>query len=734
MHFQGLPARILVSLLAITLLIGAAGGPPATKTRPVTDVYHGVKVIDPYRWLEDWDDPAVKAWSDAQNAYARSILDHLPGVNSIRQRVTQIRKINIEHYGVLKWAGSTLFALKFTPAKQQDLLVAMPSEDKPDSARVIVDPNILDPKSGTAIDWYVPSLDGKWVAVSLSEGGSERGNVHVYETATAKQIGEVIPRVNYGTAGGSLAWDHDGRGFFYTRYPREGERPAADLDFYTQVYYHQIGTATGQDRYEIGKDFPRIAEIQLRTSSAGRQVLANVANGDGGEFSQYLRTTDGRWTQLTTFADKVVLAVFGEDDALYLLSRMGAPKGKVLRLPLAGIDPKTKALAKSTVVVPQSEAVIESSFFGSESIVPTENRLFVVDQIGGPNQVRIFDLEGKELGKLPLPPISAVYQVTSLKGRQKDSILYQSGSFLETAFWHRFQPSAAGLGKTVRTALSQPFPIDFGDAEVVRELVPSKDGTRVPLNVIRPKKIVLNGKNPVLLTGYGGYDISLGPDLDPINRLWLDQGGVLAVANLRGGGEFGEDWHQAGNLTHKQNVFDDFIACAEYLIKSGYTSKEHLAIEGGSNGGLLMGAVITQRPELFKAVVSYVGDYDMLRVELSPNGAFNTTEFGTVKDPEQFRALYAYSPYHRVKDGVHYPAVLFLTGANDPRVDPMQSRKMTARLQAATEGKSMVLLRTSAGTGHGYGTSLDEQINEDVDVFAFLFSQLAIDYKPAERR
>ena len=357
----------------------------------------------------------MKAWSDAQNAYARSVLDHLPSVSSIRERVTQIRKINIEDYGLLKWAGGTLFAMKFTPAKQQGLLVAMKSEDEPDSAWVIVDPNSLDPKGGTSIDWYVPSPDGKLVAVSLSEGGSERGNVHVYESSTGKQVGEVIPRVNYGTAGGSLAWEGQGKGFYYTRYPREGERPAADLDFYTQVYYHQMGTLSEKDRYEIGKDFPRIAEIQLRLSPDRKYVLANVANGDGGEFAQYLRSPDGKWTQLTTFADKVVLAVFGEDDALYLLSRMGAPRGKILRLPLRGMDPKARNLTKATTVVPESEAVVESSFFGIDSIVPTETRLYVVDQIGGPNQVRIFDYSGKELGKLPLPPVSSAYQVLPLK-------------------------------------------------------------------------------------------------------------------------------------------------------------------------------------------------------------------------------------------------------------------------------------------------------------------------------
>jgi prolyl oligopeptidase len=254
------------------------------------------------------------------------------------------------------------------------------------------------------------------------------------------------------------------------------------------------------------------------------------------------------------------------------------------------------------------------------------------------------------------------------------------------------------------------------------------------LNILRRKGAVLNAKSPTLLTGYGGYGVSMRPFFDQVRRLWFDQGGVFAVANLRGGGEFGEAWHQAGSLTKKQNVFDDFIACAEHLIKTGYTSRERLAIEGGSNGGLLMGAVMTQRPDLFKAVVSHVGIYDMLRVELSPNGEFNTTEFGTVKNPQQSRALYAYSPYHHVKDKADYPAVLFLTGANDPRVDPMHSRKMTARLQAATGGKGIVLLRTSANSGHGLSTPLDERIEQEVDVFAFVFRQLGVDVKLLGRR
>jgi prolyl oligopeptidase len=277
-----------------------------------------------------------------------------------------------------------------------------------------------------------------------------------------------------------------------------------------------------------------------------------------------------------------------------------------------------------------------------------------------------------------------------------------------------------------RTPYVQTSPASFADAEVVRETCVSRDGTKVPLNVIRKKGLSLAGTNPTILTGYGGYGASRLPRFDPVVRLWLDRGGVFAIANLRGGSEFGEEWHRAGNLTRKQNVFDDFAACAAHLVEARYTSAPHLAIIGGSNGGLLMGAALTQHPEMFRAVVSYVGIYDMLRVELTPNGAFNVTEYGTVKDPDQFKALFAYSPYHHVQSGVAYPATLFLTGANDPRVDPFHSRKMVARLQTAGAAGAPHLLRVSGDTGHGIGTPLDAEIEEYTDVYGFLFRELGV--------
>jgi prolyl oligopeptidase len=349
--------------------------------------------------------------------------------------------------------------------------------------------------------------------------------------------------------------------------------------------------------------------------------------------------------------------------------------------------------------------------------------------MGGPSRVRVFDQKGHAKGVVPTLPVSAVYGASSPRG---DDMIYNNVSYLTPGAWYRYDPAT---GKAARTALFQTSPIDFSDAEVSREWAVSKDGTKIPMSVIRRKGIKLDGTAPTLLTGYGGFNISLAPYFDPALRLWLDRGGVSVVANLRGGGEYGEEWHHAGNLTKKQNVFDDFAACAKQLIDAGYTKPANLAIISGSNGGLLMGAALVQHPEMYRAVVSYVGIYDMLRCEaITANAVFNITEYGTVKDPAQFKALYAYSPYQHVADGTAYPAVLFLTGANDPRVNPANSRKMTARLQAASSSKAPVLLRTSSTTGHGFDSSLDEQVEEGADVWAFLFDVLGLRMGAAKKK
>ena len=698
---------LMSALSGLTLAnLPAIERPPQTPKKPVSDEYHGTTVEDPYQWLEKDDDTEVKAWSDAQNQRTRDYLDKLPDRAAIEKQLTEWYAKTSPSYSSLVSRPGILFAMKFQPPKQQPLLVTLASADDPKLEKVVLDPNALDTKGTTAIDWFVPSRDGKRVAVSLSTGGSEDGTLHIYETATGKALHDTIAHVQYPTAGGSAAWNADGTGIYYTRFPRKGERPEADLNFYQQVYFHKLGTADTEDTYSIGKDFPRIAEIVLEASRDGRYILATVANGDGGDFAHYLLGPGATWKQITQFSDQIKAARLGRDNALYLLSRAGAPRGKILRLPL-----DTPELNSAVEIVPAGEPVIEQ-------IVPTADALYVGDLLGGPSQIRRFGLDGKGETIIPIPKISAVQQMLAL---EDNSLLFRDVSYTEPAAWFHCEK---GKTEPVKTALRSTSPVSFADIEVTREFATAKDGTKIPLNIIFRKGMKRDGQNPTLLYGYGGYGISMSPNFDFTRRLWFDRGGAYVVANIRGGGEFGEDWHKAGNLTKKQNVFDDFAAAAEYLIKQKYTRPEKLAIQGGSNGGLLMGAMITQYPDLMRAVVSSVGIYDMLRVELAPNGAFNVTEFGTVKDPEQFKALYAYSPYHHVVDGTKFPSILMMTGANDGRVAPYHSRKMIARLDEANKVGNPILLRTSSSAGHGIGTALSERIKQSADIYAFLVAQL----------
>ena len=700
---------IIAGALGLTTLPNLFSTEPVNQTpkRPVTDEYQGVKVQDDYQWLEKDDDPAVKAWSDAQNQRTRKYLDQLPDRVAIEKQLTDwYAKTSPSYSGIVSRPG-ILFAFKFQPPKQQQMLVTLSSADDLKSEKVVLDPNKLDPTGKTAIDWFVPSRDSKYVAMSISQGGSEDGTLRIYETATGKALKDSVAHVQYPTAGGSAGWNADGTGIYYTRFPRKGERPDADLNFYQLVYFHKVGTNDAEDTYSIGKDFPRIAEINLQASHDGEYILATVANGDGGDFAHYLLGPEGDWKQLTQFSDQIKSVRLGRDNALYLLSRADAPRGKILRVSLDAAE-----LANATTIVAAGEAVIQF-------IEPTGDALYLGDLLGGPSQIRRVGLDGKNETIVPIPQISAVTEMESL---EDNSLLFRDVSYTEPAAWFHL----GGNEPPKKTVLVNNSPVSFADIEVSREMATSKDGTKVPLNILRKKGTKLDGNNPALLYGYGGYSLSMQPSFDFVRRLWFDRGGVYVVANIRGGGEFGEEWHKAGNLTKKQNVFDDFAASAEYLIKEKWTRPEKLAILGGSNGGLLMGAMLTQHPALVRAVVSTVGIYDMLRVELAPNGAFNVTEFGTVKDPDQFKALYAYSPYHHVNGGTKYPSILFMTGANDGRVAPYHSRKMLARLSEANKSDNPILLRTSASSGHGIGTALSERIKQLADQYSFFFAQLGM--------
>lgn len=716
---------ITARIVALAFLAGGslahAQPVPPTRTVDVSDTYHGVTVSDPYRWLEEAESAEVKAWIAAQNAHTRAYFDKVASRPAIKARLESLVTRGAPRFYSFRARGERVFAVLSDPARQQPMLVTLDATADPASIKVVFDPNQLSAQGVTTIDWFRPSPDGRLVALSLSERGSEIGTLHVYETDTGKELGAPIPRVQNPTAGGGLAWLNDGTAFWYTRYPGE-ERPPADRQFYQQVYFHKLGGDWQADPLVLGeKDgLPRVAEIFLGRSNARDLVIASVQNGDGGEFAQFVLSQAGV-VPLSGFKDKIVGAVSSPSGVIFALSRADAPNGKVLKLrpPFAA-----GGLLQADVVVPESDVTVELS----GALHVTRTHLLVRDIVGGPNQVRIFDHEGRPQGKLPVPEAASVGEIEALADGK---LLYSVSTYLRPRYVLRWDPAS---GRSDETKFVDTAAYDFDDAEVVREFASSKDGTKIPVDIIRKKGVRLDGGNPTILYGYGGYGVSLKPGfLGTLTRTWLDGGGVYAIAIIRGGGEFGEAWHLAGNLTRKQNVFDDFAAAARHLIERRYTTSARLAIFGASNGGLLMGATLTQHPELIRAVVSRVGIYDMLRVELGANGEFNTTEFGSVKNAAQFKALYAYSPYHHVIPATGYPAVFMTTGEFDGRVEAYHSRKMTAALQAATASGLPILLRTNQ-SGHGMGSSRNERIDEDADILAFFYDQLGMKFGEAAPR
>lgn len=671
---------------------------------PVTDTYHGVGVTEDYRWLEDASCAETIAWTKAQQERTRAYFDGIGWRDALRARVEQLLKADRTMYRQLRSGGGTVFALKMQTPRQRPFLVAFTDLDDLETERVVVDPDAIDPSGQTAIDFFVPSPDGKQVAVSLSEHGTEDGSLYIYDADSGKAAGEPIPHVNL--MGGSMAWRHDGSGFWYTRC-------ADPAGFRQQVWVREPGAP---DRVDLAGGFAdeRIAENFLSASPDGRWVMDRVQKGDGGEWQIFVRSQGpgGSWWQVADIPDKCVHAVLGTD-ALYLISRRNAPHGKVLRLPLTA----GATVAGAREIVPASDALIED-------LAVTRGTVWVVDMDGGPQQMRAFDTSGRPLPPVEIPPMSSVSSFFApLSALGQDRIAWSQESFTEPAAWW-----VAADGEAPRpTALRTTTTVDLSGYGVTREFATSRDGTRIPLNVIAAPGTPRDGTAPALLTAYGGYGISMVPRFDPELLLWLEQGGVFVEAGIRGGGEFGEQWHHAGRLAAKQNCFDDFIACADHLHERRITSRERLAIQGGSNGGLLMGAVLTQRPDLARGVVARVPVMDSLRAETTINGKFNTAEFGTVEDPELFAALLAYSPYHNVTDETAYPAVLLTAGENDTRVDAWHAKKMTARLQGATTSDQPVLLRLES-TGHLAG-SLDQTIDETTDRHAFLFDQLGLGYR-----
>ncbi len=699
----------------------AAKGPekpvyPKAPKKPASETFFGTTIQDPYRGLENAKDPAVVAWSDAENAMARKLLDGDPQRTKIGARVSALMGEASPQWNDVVAKKGVVFALERRPPKQQPYLVVMASLEGVDKERVLVDPNALDATGGTSIGWFVPSPDGKKVAVALAKGGAEHGDVHVYDVATGKDGKDSVEQAEGSGDGSCLAWKSDGSGFYYTHAAREANAPKDGV--YQRIYFHKLGTTTNdKDVLAVGKDSPRIAQWELESSDDGKVTMARMEYGDGDAWDQWILGANGQWKEVATKEEGVKTMKVGPSGELYLLASKDAPRRKILKTTVAA-----PSLAKAEVLIAEGPNVIDG-------FLPTKSRIYVVEGTGGPSKIVAYPMtKGKPGPAAPIatPDVSTIEAVVSLGG---DDVAFASESFTQPRAWYRI---AGKDGAVTKSALASTTNADFSNVDVVRETCKSKDGTDVPLTILKPKNVKMDGTNPTLLWGYGGFGIVIAPRFQAYRLAWLEQGGIYAVANIRGGGEKGETWHTGGNLTNKQNGFDDFYACAKHLTEAKYTSKDRLAIEGGSNGGLLMGAELTQHPDAFKAVVARVGIFDMLRVENDPNGTFNVSEYGSTKDKAQFTALAAYSPYQNVKDGTAYPATMFMTGANDPRVAPYHSRKMVARLQEATSSAAPILLRTSANTGHGIGSPLSAQIEERIDIFTFFFEQLGVTVKAPE--
>jgi prolyl oligopeptidase len=673
---------------------------PPTWTDDVVETLHGVEIPDPYRWLEDADSPEVRAWVEAQNEYTRSVLDAVPDRARIHARLDAL--LQIGSIGTPAPRRGRYFHTRREGMQNQPVLYVRDGLRGRD--RALVNPNELADDGSVALDWWFPSRDGRLLAHGLSRHGDEQSTLHVLDVTTGRPLSDVIER----TRACSIAWLPDTSGFYYTRYPTPGSVPKGEENYHRHVYLHWLGDDPATDAKVFGKGRPPEDWPSVALSPDGRWLVVTEQQG-WARSEVYFRDR----TQDTPFRPLVekVEALFDvtvRNDRLYVHTNDQAPRYRLFR-----VDPLRPDRSDWQEIVPEGEDVLEGVAAVGDTLVALYLRRAA-------SRLRLLDLDGRPVEEVDLPTIGSV---AGLGGEWDGSeLLYGFQSFTTAPAIYRLdlQIGVTELWERVQTD------IDFGAYEVEQVAYPSKDGTPITMFLARRRGLERNGRNPTLLSGYGGFNISLTPAFAASRFLFLERGGLLAIPNLRGGGEYGEAWHQAGMLGRKQNVFDDFLAAAEWLLAERYTDREHLAIQGGSNGGLLVGAALTQRPDLFRAVVCQVPLLDMLRYHRFLIARLWVPEYGSADDPEQFAWLRAYSPYHHVRDGTAYPAVLLATAESDSRVDALHARKMAARLQAATPSDRPVLLRLETTAGHGAGKPRTKVLDELTDTWCFLFGQLGM--------
>jgi prolyl oligopeptidase len=674
---------------------------PPTKTDNVVDILHGVKIVDPYRWLEEGNSQAVRNWVDEQNKFTQEILGKVSGRGEIRKKLGQL--LDIGSLGTPMPVKGNYFYTKREGDQNQPILYVRDGVHGKD--RVLLDPNLLAKDGTVALDWWFPSEDGSLLAYGVSRNGSEQSTLHVRDVASGQDRPDTIERTRYS----SVAWLPDNKGFYYTRYPKVGSVPKGQENYHRHVFYHVLGTDPAVDPKVFGEGRPAEDMMSVQISPDGHWLAVTAFQG-WAKSEIFVRDNHAKERKFVPLVEKVN-AVFNltlRNDRFYVRTNQDAPRYRLYK-----VDPAHLEREQWQELIPQGQDVLEG--------ITTIGDTLVADYMhDASSRLRLFEATGKLLQEIALPTLGTV---AGLGGEWDGAELFfgfQSFTMPTSIYRFDLETRKQELWDRVKAD------IDFDAYQVEQVRYPSKDGTSITMFIASKKGVIKTGTNPTLLYGYGGFNISLTPMFAATRFLFLEKGGILAIPNLRGGGEYGEDWHRAGMLENKQNTFDDFLAAAEWLIANKYTDKEHLAIQGGSNGGLLVSAALTQRPDLFRAVVCQVPLIDMLRYHKFLIARLWIPEYGSADDPEQFKFISRYSPYQKVKAGTAYPAVLLTTAAADSRVDPSHARKMAARLQAATILSRPILLRQETRAGHGAGKPRGLVLDEQTDVWSFLFSQLGI--------
>ena len=706
---------LVAAFAAFAIPLTGQDKPPAAAVKPVVDEYFGQKITDPYRWIEDQKSEETSKWMKAQADYTRAYLDRLPLREELAKHLTELNTAGVRVSGVQR-RGDRYFYYKISPGENENKLYF---RDGLNSAeRLLVDPEKLS-RGGKrfSIAGFAPSHDGKLLSYMLSAGGGEFGDIRIMDPSTGTDLPDVVERTRW--FGGT--WTPDGRSIMYLKFQELGPSvPPTELYQKIRVFRHVLGTKPEADTPIFGFGIHPEIEIQPRLipfvviPPHSKIAYAMLNTGVSPNSAIYVtpvdKLSDGTipWRKIVDFEDQVSFGEVRGDD-IYLLTYKNAPRFKIVRTSLAKPD-----LANASAVFPAGDAVVNNFTLARDAV-------YVETLDAGVPRVWRVPYDGKaEPLKLPFDGAVNITHgdITS------EGILYNIYWWTRSPAVYAYDPKS---GKSTDTKLVPPIPIDMSDIEAYFVKFKSHDGTTVPMAILHKKGLKRNGTNPTLMMGYGAYGInSVEPRFFPMTRAWLDRGGVFAIAGVRGGGEFGEEWHQAGFQKTKPNTWKDFIAAAEYLIAEKYTTPAYLAIRGGSAGGILISNAIVERPDLFRAANSAVGLNNALRAETTPNGVPNIAEFGTFKTQEGFNALLAMDGYHKVKDGVKYPAVILTHGINDPRVEPWMSAKFAARLQAATASQFPVLLRIDYDAGHGIGSSRSQDIAEQADVMAFFLEQMGM--------